>query len=687
MGTIRRLLGRRTGRLDVRKASLDITRRWCGRRWSILLQLNSRRTDPKSHELLQALETDLQHAGDAVSVSQMKYLFSTSRHNLKSHETLFLVIDGLDDFSSAQNGPDDLLPELLNMLAVQDTRHRIKCFISTRSDFSTKTRFPGSLQMNINKEISAQRDLEIYVQNEISRMRLNNGLLDDFRAGSVVERLISKAIATGIFLRVDLVLRELAARTSLSSISPEAIRDLLKVYMPSSLCEVYDSMLGAISTNDRLRALQILRWVTHSARPLSLKELSYVVSNNVNLTETDIRRLSGGLLITGTSQTVNFVHMTALEFVMSKFNTATDWTTACEDPHEMIARVCLKALPATYLLRSLSLPSQSHRQEPLSGPLPEILQYAANHWMVHYRLAEPRSKILPGILHNCLMIAIKEEGLVSRRKLTVANKEAEESALSSFSISLNSKVANVALLSASRFGFASLAKLELQMGADSHRTHGTSGDNALHLAVREGHLDITEILLQYGADPFAASHNGPTALAYAAYCGHYSIVELILSRGAEVRAAPPSSPASSPFCGLIRWSMEELELKGSVSNFCADCGEMRASYVISNSTSRLGEMPFSKPIHLVGETISPSELGLFGASNITHTSTPPFKSSFSVRQRVKWPSGVDMSTALEHAARRGLDDVRSLLRAAGNDASTLSRITSLTQSMSNLAIG
>jgi hypothetical protein len=45
-----------------------------------------------------------------------------------------------------------------------------------------------------------------------------------------------------------------------------------------------------------------------------------------------------------------------------------------------------------------------------------------------------------------------------------------------------------------------------------------------------------------------------------------------------------------------------------------------------------------------------------------------------------------MNRAFKNAARRGLEDVRSLLRVAGNDAKTVSRITSLTQLMSKLAV-
>jgi hypothetical protein len=549
---------------------------------SMLLKLSSRIVDSKSLDCLQALWPALHQAEESFSISQMKDLLSTMKHNLKSHETMFLVIDGLDDAAQFRHTPDDMLSELLRMMATQDIRHRIKCFISTRPSYFLRVKFSGPLELDIDKESSAQLDLATYVRNELSlsKMPRFNAKSNACVVDKVVEQLVSKA--NGNFLWVSLVIRAFHAENSTSSLSSRATRSFPLHFMKPGLCGMYDSMLDTISTEDRLSAAPILQWVSHSARPLSLRELGFVIRSNMALTEADIWRFSGGLLITGKSQTVNPVHMTAAEYLISKFKTIVGWATAADDPHEMIARVCLMALPASYLLQSLSLPSQPH-QETLSGSqLPNIIQYAVRYWKVHYLLAESHSKVLPGILHNCLKIAF-EGDLHFRSQLIRDEQAGEMSTLSSFSISLRSNIANIALLSASRFGFASLAKLELQMGADSHTIPGELGYNALHLAAREGHLDVAKVLLQYGADPFIASSSGHTPLAYAVYCGHYGIVELLLDCGADIQVAPLSSPAFSPFYDSIDTSVEEFELEATVSEFCVDCGEMRASYIVSLS--------------------------------------------------------------------------------------------------------
>jgi hypothetical protein len=54
---------------------------------------------------------------------------------------------------------------------------------------------------------------------------------------------------------------------------------------------------------------------------------------------------------------------------------------------------------------------------------------------------------------------------------------------------------------------------------------------------------------------------------------------------------------------------------------------------------------------------------------------------------VKWFPGVRMHKALAIAARRGIEDVKRLLKAAGNDISALEKGTSLTKLISKMRVG
>jgi len=98
-------------------------------------------------------------------------------------------------------------------------------------------------------------------------------------------------------------------------------------------------------------------------------------------------------------------------------------------------------------------------------------------------------------------------------------------------------------------------------------------------------------------------------------------------------------------------------------------------------------MQICDPAMFNGEPISKSELRLSEAFDRKNAGNTSFKTPKLRRQRVKWLPGVNINKALSCAAKRGIEDVRRLLRVAGNDERTVKGITSLTQLMSRLAIG
>ncbi|XP_056019552.1 ankyrin-2-like isoform X15 [Ostrea edulis] len=60
-----------------------------------------------------------------------------------------------------------------------------------------------------------------------------------------------------------------------------------------------------------------------------------------------------------------------------------------------------------------------------------------------------------------------------------------------------------------------------------------NGLNALHLASKEGHIDIVQELLKRGANVEAATKKGNTALHIASLAGHLNIVKLLVDNGAK----------------------------------------------------------------------------------------------------------------------------------------------------------
>ncbi|XP_075263833.1 uncharacterized protein LOC142355590 isoform X3 [Convolutriloba macropyga] len=67
----------------------------------------------------------------------------------------------------------------------------------------------------------------------------------------------------------------------------------------------------------------------------------------------------------------------------------------------------------------------------------------------------------------------------------------------------------------------------------------SSGLNALHLAAKEGHLHIAQLLIDAGIDIHAMTKKGNTALHIAALSGHLPLVQLLVSRGANVNSVTP----------------------------------------------------------------------------------------------------------------------------------------------------
>merc|ERR1712023_518557 len=67
------------------------------------------------------------------------------------------------------------------------------------------------------------------------------------------------------------------------------------------------------------------------------------------------------------------------------------------------------------------------------------------------------------------------------------------------------------------------------MGADN-----SAGLTALHKAIAQGHLEVTQALLSAGAAVNQADNDGWTALHYAAARGHLEVTQALLSAGADL---------------------------------------------------------------------------------------------------------------------------------------------------------
>jgi hypothetical protein len=277
----------------------------------------------------------------------------------------------------------------------------------------------GTLQVDLDNEPLSRQDLMAYARHGLQSLDI---CLPPRNLTLLKNQLIDQA--RGTFLWVNLQLRNLSDKV----ISLELLLDLIST-IPSNVSEIYDRMVARIAENDRFLAHIMFTWMTHSVRPISLAELNNTAHLDMVLTESDIWRISGGLVILTEDQTMQLVHLSAKEYltclvILTEDQTmqlvhlsAKEYLTSSQnklqgfathkEPHEMIAHMCLRSLSGADLLRSLGIYSGSSvPQNTRASPL-HTESYAVSYWKLHYHLAEPHSNRLPGFLHSCLKQALE----------------------------------------------------------------------------------------------------------------------------------------------------------------------------------------------------------------------------------------------------------------------------------------
>ncbi|ETE68115.1 Ankyrin-3, partial [Ophiophagus hannah] len=95
---------------------------------------------------------------------------------------------------------------------------------------------------------------------------------------------------------------------------------------------------------------------------------------------------------------------------------------------------------------------------------------------------------------------------------------------------------NASYLRAARAGNLEKALDYLKNGVDINICNQVNGLNALHLASKEGHVEVVSELIQRGANVDAATKKGNTALHIASLAGQTEVVKVLVTNGANVNA-------------------------------------------------------------------------------------------------------------------------------------------------------
>lgn len=591
----------------------------------------------ESRDNLKTFLNDLDAVGGQLSSSQIREFLLRISHNISSEETLFLVIDGVDDIEDSQS-IIDLVREIVNLVNGRDPSHSLRLCISSEPESFCRRYLQGSLELHIDGEVCVQNDVIAYSQQSILEMELSNLSLGkgppvvahekpskvwravrgpfcppisitpfytaNFRDASIrgaadakwdeLYYLITPKItegAKGMFLWVSLVLEEIP-RTIHTCDSVEELVESSKI---GDCFAIYQYKIGKIHEKDRPVALQMIRWVQYAARPLHSWELVHAINLQlgVNLIDADILRICRGLLKMSGGRMISLVHLSFRKYLESLncTNDALGWSAVSEASNEIIAQTCLKTLEPELLLESLTswIPDYS-LSSAANGTSKSLHSYAFSFWKFHYNLAERKSSCLPGMLHEILHEMLRQTW--AQRKVIVDSKTSSEPSTfereshGSFSHPLNSSIPTfsvnlgTALREGARFGMVKLVKLELEMGGNPNIAD-PCGRTALHFAASTGNLAIMRLLLDYGANIHEISLSGDTALSNATANGSIEAVELLLDYEGGLSDTNSGSPLNRSLRNSAQITLQRLSLVTFLSENCAKCGNLESHYIVS----------------------------------------------------------------------------------------------------------
>ena len=481
---------------------------------------------------------------------------------------LIFMIDGFDECVKDEMDPRnhtllDARERFLKALeeSIEHTNARILIMSRESADLrnryrralhSRKSSSPFWLAYRITRE-DTEYDIRIYTRaivNDVLHKRTSD-LRDD-----IALRLVEKC--DGMFLYLRRIQPRLKSKSSIGAAKLRAIIE----DMPRGLDEAYDRDLQTIcelDSEDRERALSILRWVLYAARPLTVRELAealliYVNDEAVddwfpqddlpetwdeNYTDEQIMGVCGSLIEIRRgeeagnlveNQTVHFVHFSVQEYLLRTVNTELpvlirDYFTDPFRVHELITKICLRYL----CLKDFQQAAHSTiTQFNTRAKKYAFLHYAAVYLPIHLCYVQPLSQSIVKLC-NTLLNPFKS------RWVTFSEVHGARSYrdFEQFTERLENFYPNP-LYYASLLGMNETIKYLLDCGIDINITGGIFA-TPLQAAASSGHTDSVRLLLDRGAevDLLNLKSGFGIALQAAAARGHEDVVNMLLDRGAN----------------------------------------------------------------------------------------------------------------------------------------------------------
>ena len=481
---------------------------------------------------------------------------------------LIFMIDGFDECVKDEVDPRnhtllDARERFLKALeeSIEHTNARILIISRESADLrnryrralhSRKSSSPFWLAYRITRE-DTENDIRIYTRaivNDVLHKRTSD-LRDD-----IVLRLVEKC--DGMFLYLRRIQPRLKSKSTMGAAKLRAIIE----DMPRGLDEAYDRDLQTIcglDSEDRERALSILRWVLYAARPLTVRELAEALLISVNddgslhkwfpqddlpetwdedYTNEQIMGVCGSLIdIRGgeagnsvENQTVHFVHFSIKEYLLRTVDIelpglVKDYFTDMFRVEELITKICLRYL----CLKDFQQAAHSTiTQFNTRAKKYAFLHYAALYMPTHLLHAQPLSQ---SIVELCNALLDPSES----RWLTFSEVHGASYHTNFESFMKRSKDIYIGpLYYASMLGIFETIKYLLGCGMDINTSGGSFG-SPLQAAAYSGHTDSVRLLLDHGADVDLLNLKSGygNALQAAAARGHQDVVNMLLDHGAN----------------------------------------------------------------------------------------------------------------------------------------------------------
>ena len=393
-----------------------------------------------------------------------------------------------------------------------------------------------------------------YVKDRLSIMGTSQGTVN------VQEELEKEIIrkADGIFLWVKIVLQELENASEDGAVFAELKKILVAV--PGKLSGLFQSLLEKIGEGFLTETNDMLALVLSAQRPLLISEcrlafafgrgswfesqaamrLSGETVQDDVIMKRRIRSRCGGILEVRTyhsfgsdEEVLQFIHPTVKDFLLE--NTANTKISTREDlilrGHQLLLRSCVAYLQLGELhdlIRKLKNTrgrrgTSKNRIEAIMKDYP-FLRYAVEEWFKHAKEVERSdgAQIVDSFLNSD-----SEHFDVWRDIYNYLNPgDKFETTMTPFSMAVQS-------------GLVEHVKTRVREGVDVNERIFPDG-HYLQLAVRAGHVDMVQALLELNADVDAQGGKCICALHAAALYGQEDIMVVLLNNGADMSITTPS---------------------------------------------------------------------------------------------------------------------------------------------------